>query len=57
MPESYGYNYGIPVGRAVTQSFGSKWTPEKARFFDAWARAEGTKASYNPFATDRKSVV
>jgi murein DD-endopeptidase MepM/ murein hydrolase activator NlpD len=29
-------------------------TPEKMRFFNAWAQAEGTQAQYNPFATTRK---
>jgi hypothetical protein len=54
MPNSYGSNYGRPVGRAVTTQLGGKWTPAKARFFEAWAQAEGTKAAYNPFATTRR---
>lgn len=53
MANEYGMNYGTQVGRKVTQAFGGRWTPEKQRFFDAWARAEGTKAAYNPFATTR----
>jgi len=50
----YGYEYGRPVGMAVIRALGGKVTPEKLRFFSAWAQAEGTKAQYNPFATTRK---
>jgi len=49
-----GKRYGTQFGRAVTQRMGSKWTPEKAKFFDAWAKAEGTVAEFNPFATTRR---
>lgn len=49
-----GKNYGLTVGRGVVQALGGGWTAEKQRFFDAWARAEGTDASYNPFATTKK---
>ncbi len=51
---NYGYQYGLPVGRSVIQGLGGKITPEKLRFFEAWARAEGTKAAYNPFATTKR---
>ena len=49
-----GKNFGLTVGQSVTTRMGGKWTPEKAKFFNAWARAEGTQARYNPFATTRK---
>lgn len=45
--------FGVQVGRYTTERLGGKWTSEKARFFDAWQRAEGTAATYNPFATTR----
>ena len=54
MASPEGKQYGLPVGRYVTQKLGGKWTPEKAKFFQAWSQAEGTVASYNPFATTRK---
>ena len=54
MPGVYGYEYGKPVGNQVVRALGGKPTPEKMRFFEAWAKAEGTKAQYNPFATTRK---
>src|SRR5262245_42769296 len=49
-----GKAYGLPVGQYVTSQLGGKWTPEKAKFFGAWAQAEGTAAEYNPFATTRQ---
>jgi len=52
--DTSGKNFGSTVGKAVTSRLGGEWTPEKARFFEAWARAEGTTAEYNPFATTRK---
>lgn len=54
MPSAAGYNFADQLGVAVTQAFGTKLTPEKRRFFNAWTRAEGTEARYNPLATTRK---
>lgn len=48
---------GVQYGRYTTERLGGKWTAEKARFFDAWTRAEGTAATYNPFATTRSGYV
>ena len=35
----------------LASKLGITLTPEKSRFFQAWRRAEGTKATYNPFST------
>lgn len=53
MADPSGKLYGVQVGRSVVTRLGGAWTPEKQRFFDAWAKAEGTVANYNPFATTR----
>jgi len=49
-----GSDWGGPFGRQVIRGLGGQVTPEKLRFFNAWAQAEGTDARYNPFATTRK---
>jgi hypothetical protein len=54
MPSSYGKDWGRQFAAPVIRGLGGQVTPEKVRFFDAWARAEGTQAAYNPFATTRK---
>jgi hypothetical protein len=35
----------------LASKLGITLTPEKSRFFQAWRRAEGTNATYNPYAT------
>lgn len=35
----------------LASKLGITLTPEKSRFFQAWRRAEGTNANFNPFAT------
>lgn len=54
MADIRGKAYGLPVGQYVVNQLGGRWTPEKARFFNAWAQAENTNASFNPFATTRR---
>lgn len=55
MPEgSYGYNFGRRFAAPIIRALGGEVTPEKVRFFEAWAQAEGTKAQFNPFATTRR---
>lgn len=49
-----GRTLGTNYGRQLLEMMGAKATPEKMRFFDAWARAEGTRAAFNPFATTRR---
>jgi len=46
--------YDPNFGRRVLGGLGAKPTPQKMRFLQAWAQAEGTQAQYNPFATTRK---
>lgn len=36
---------------ALLSSLGARATPENTRFVNAWVRAEGTKAGFNPLAT------
>lgn len=36
---------------ALLASLGARNTPENVRFVNAWIRAEGTRAAYNPLAT------
>lgn len=54
MASRYGKDWGRQFAAPVIRGLGGQVTPEKLRFFDAWARAEGTEAAYNPFATTRK---
>lgn len=40
---------------ALLSSLGARNTPENLRFINAWVRAEGTKAAYNPLATTQSA--
>jgi peptidoglycan DL-endopeptidase CwlO len=51
---SAGREWGLSYAPAIIRGLGGKVTPEKLKFFKAWAQAEGTQAAYNPFATTRK---
>ena len=50
----YGRDWGRQFAAPVVRGLGGKMTPEKLRFFEAWAQAEGTEARFNPFATTRR---
>jgi hypothetical protein len=40
---------------ALLSSLGARNTPENVRFVNAWMRAEGTKAAFNPLATTQNA--
>jgi hypothetical protein len=42
-------------GRDLLKSLGAPVTAENLRFIDAWTKAEGTKARFNPLATTRNA--
>lgn len=41
---------------ALLSSLGARNTPENVRFVNAWMRAEGTKAAFNPLATTQQAT-
>lgn len=54
MANPHNLNFGATYGKPIVESMGGAWTPQKARFFNAWGLAEGTEARNNPFATTRE---